>query len=376
MAAGVLAGAVAAVPGLMNGGEPGSPPAAAAKPEGKLAEVVPPNIVITPDQVKEFFGGKPAKLLLSVQYDSKTLPGQEKPASVFRHYLLDFGVQPFTPVPVTDAVWPSGYGDDEAFISPDGTRLVYQDADGMYVCEFKPGGPGRKKIASETAGHTPRWWVHPKTGDEYIIYIRPEPKIQGKSGFGKGKTCLQQVKKGGCEPVGGEKILVKEYTFNGGRSLDGKYICSSHFGWAIAELKPDAVEDAFVKLLKTGKSDRCNPSISQDPAHPEWWLWCDPSHKWMYFNPHLEDPKWGDGSQDEREKAMREKEAIPAPPKTGRLDHAEWSTHPDFITVTNPGGTTSTYVWSWPLKKWVTVAQRKTSDNKLTRLPTHLWVGK
>jgi hypothetical protein len=96
----------------------------------------------------------------------------------------------------------------------------------------------------------------------------------------------------------------------------------------------------------------------------------------MYFNPHLEDPKWGDGSQDEREKAMREKEAIPAPPKTGRLDHAEWSTHPDFITVTNPGGTTSTYVWSWPLKKWVTVAQRKTSDNKLTRLPTHLWVGK
>jgi RNA polymerase sigma factor (sigma-70 family) len=399
MAAGVLAGAVAVVPGLMNGGEPGSPPVAA-----KLRELAPPIVVLTPEKAKELFGGKPAKLLVTVGYE---LPSDKEynvnPAvqhrARYRHFLVDFSTPPFKAVEVCDASYGhepgktlhqyTGYfHNNEAFISPDGTRIVFDDAAGISVCEFKAGGPGRTAIADAKDGTTPRWWVHPKTGDEYVIYVRPD---DGKSaGFAKGKTLIQKMKKGTCEPDGAVKVLVKEWTMNGGRSLDGKYMGSGGGGWAMAELKPDAVEDAFVKLLKTGNGDRCNVSISQDPAHPDRLLWMDPGHQWIYWNPHLEDPKWGGLGQPEFEKTMRTNgEAVPQPGKgehnfnfNGQMQYSEWAVHPDFFTVVGPNNWWgSACLWQFSTKKWTKlinygIGYKMPEDKVGGNGATHLWVGK
>jgi len=146
-------------------------------------------------------------------------------------------------------------------VSPDGTRLTYLHNNEIVISELKKDAPNR--TAFSTSGFDPSWWVHPKTGDEYIIWASTSCDLEkvgtGKNGYStkkiaegiKGKTLIRKVKKGTCQPDGPVKTLSDTHAFRGGRSADGKYICTGLPGWGLAELKPDAVEDAFVKVITT-----------------------------------------------------------------------------------------------------------------------------
>jgi hypothetical protein len=161
-------------------------------------------------------------------------------------------------------------------VSPDGTRLTYLHNNEIVISELKKDAPNR--TAFSTSGFDPSWWVHPKTGDEYIIWASTSCDLEkvgtGKNGYStkkiaegiKGKTLIRKVKKGTCEPDGPVMTLIDTYAFRCGRSADGKYICTALPGWGLAELKPDAEEDALVKVVTTMDLTSYSIGVSNDPS--------------------------------------------------------------------------------------------------------------
>jgi len=231
-----------------------------------------PELVITREQVRELFGDNPARML--IHYPGDTAP--PRGGAFGPIYYVDLHEDPLELKVLVEAV--EGRLDRDPFISPDGTRVVYATADGIYVVRITPGGAGNTRIVETEEGYDPRWWVHPVTGDEFIIYVNTPVDTEDSI---DGTTYLQQVERGGCQPVGIPKILIAQYAFRGGRSPCGRCTCTALPGRAFAELKPHAVEDAFVEIIY---SDRrmCNPSISQDPAHPTRWLWLNEAHSMIH----------------------------------------------------------------------------------------------
>jgi len=126
----------------------------------------------------------------------------------------------------------------------------------IYVCRLAKDGPEKTYIAD---GFAPRWWFHPKTGDQYIIYT---DRRWDNSDDVRGTTFMRKIKTGTCEPDGDAKALLKDLALNGGRSPDGRYVCGAQPGCLIVELTdPLAVENATAKVVwSTGR--KCNPTMS------------------------------------------------------------------------------------------------------------------
>ena len=200
-------------------------------------------------QLERLFGGVKAKYFL---FEVK---GEERTVSV-----VDFSAPQLKSEKLFAHKYGATYGGAPS-VSKDGTRLTYLDGNEIVISELKKDAPNRTVFS--TSGFDPCWWVHPKTGDEYIIWASTpcdtEQEGTGERGRStktiaegiKGKTFIRKVKKGTCQPDGPVKTLSDTYAFRCGRSADGKYICTGQPGWGIAELKPDAVEDAFVKVIST-----------------------------------------------------------------------------------------------------------------------------
>jgi Concanavalin A-like lectin/glucanases superfamily/WD40-like Beta Propeller Repeat len=297
------------------------------------------EVVANRRQVRDALGGVPAKLLIADQG---------------KVHLIDLAAENPKVVHLFTAKKTKGH--EGPFISPDGTRLVYADGEDVCVCELKPKGPGRTVIGK---GCDPRWWIHPKSGEEYVIWT---DKGFSQNDDISGRTYIRKVKKGTCGPDGPTRVLMDKFAFRGGRSLDGKYICTALPGFAIAELKPEAVENAYLKMIHSG-ARMCNPSMSQDPKRMMWWLWEDRGHAVIrYFV-----------TPEERGRS------ICIPYGANQVQACEWSTHPDFITayvyVSLGAGSKATGgrvgIYQWSSGKWIIVAKQSRHG---PHSRSHLWV--
>jgi len=324
-----------------------------------------PRLVITSAEARELFSGMPARMLVHYPPTQPFGTGEAGPC-----FLIDFGVDPLTMIQVVEHAVGGLFADP--MLSPDGTRLVYgsypygpdgtleHSAGGhsLYAATLRARKSGdatdradRTLIAK--TGFDPRWWKHPRTGEEYIIYV--DTPLSVKEDI-SGTTWIQQVKTGGVETVGAPRKLIPDLAMRGGRSPDGRFICTTLPGLALAELNPDAVENAFVRMVFSGPRV-CNGSISNDPAHPDRFLWVAASHTLV---------------------RMQERgEEIPGPgnaPGYGYVQWSEWSTAGDWISASptplNDDATPSlhdAWVYRFSTKKWTQITLRAGT--------THLWVG-
>src|SRR5262245_55116583 len=144
-----------------------------------------PRILITYDEAIALFKGKPAKMTIS---RAKTWAGI---------YLVDFSKNPLKAVPACDC---KTSGDD--FIHPDGMRFIHMggiagDVGPIMIHQWDKDG---RVIATNEVGKGAkcRWWTHPKTGEEYVMF-GDHRSCQGD--VPEGRTLIRQIKKGTAEPV-------------------------------------------------------------------------------------------------------------------------------------------------------------------------------
>lgn len=320
--------------------------AAHAVDEGELharTEHAPrPQILLDAEGARALFSGRAAKLL--ILHAGPHLAGTRGHQGAL--WLIDLSRETLEPVLVrSDAhTW---IGDP--FISPDGTRVVYHDGSDIYVCRLEAGGPGATKIGP---GYDPRWWAHPKTGDEYLIYVSTRWE---NSADVEGETYCQRIETGGTRPVGERRVLVRDYALRGGRSRDGRYMSTAQPGWVWAELFPLDTEDALVRVIASRTGGHCNVSTSQDPAHPKRFLWLDGPHRKLFYDPSTE-------------------ASIPPLAPYREYTYTEWSTHGNFMTASFYGAGIREFepqrhivgVYDWAREKWTPVARGAATH--------HLWV--
>jgi len=329
----------------------------------------PPKVIIPPAAVAGFFGGKPAKVL--VQGEPFTKGNSRDRLGAL--YLLDLNKPPYQLEFICDD---ASAGDLEQFISPDGTRFVYSvtpadlsrgrpkpgstyDSSKIYIRRLAKDGPDKTLVGD---GYEPRWWVHPKTGDEYIISA--SNRWENSTDI-TGQTWIQKIRKGACQPEGPRKVLIGNYAFRGGRSPNGRYICTSIPGGNVAEfLDPLAVENAKVKLVNDEEAHTiCNGTMPQNDALGGKMLFEDKGHGGINVGlpPY---PPQHPGV-----------EHVGLAPGTRQLQRLEWSAHPDFVVgrLGNKGGkgddaAEGLYFLQWSTKKW----QQMTRGGQAC----HLWVEK
>ena len=324
-----------------------------------------PKVVITAAQAKDLFSGRPARML--VNYPPEQPPGKGLAGPCFAIDLNSESIRMYQVV--EHAV---GGLQADPFLSADGTRMVYGSypyaADGslqsktgehsLYtalVRERRSGNAADRedRVLIAERGYDPRWWRDPKSGEDYIIYV-DTPASAAEDIVGT--TWIRQVERGGIKPVGPARKLIPDMAFRGGRSPDGRYMCTTLPGFALAELKPDALEDAFKAMVFSGKRV-CNGSISTDPAHPDRFTWIDTSHAQVHIQ--------------ERDKKIQVVGNAPGYPN---VQWSEWATAGDWLSASpasaNDDGTPSVHdawVYQFSTKRWTQITKRAGT--------THLWVG-
>jgi hypothetical protein len=228
----------------------------------KSADAPRPEVLLDEAGASVLFGGRAAKLV--ILHAGPQLAGTKGHQGAL--WLIDFSRDPVEPVLVREDAH-TWIGDPA--ISPDGTRVVYHDGRDIYVCRLEE---GRGEPARIGPGYDPRWWIHPQTGDEYIIYVSTRWE---NSANVSGQTYMQQIEPGETRPLGERDTLLYKFALRGGRCRDGRYMSTSQPGWVWAELHPNDTVDALIGVLQSRAGGHCNVSTSQDPAHPERFLWLD-----------------------------------------------------------------------------------------------------
>jgi len=304
-----------------------------------------PELTITYAQAQKLFGGRRAKMAIlypgPVTYESG-LPGDL--------YLIDFSKDPLElELICTDAQTRTG----DPMLSPDGTRVAY-NVDGEVFVRNLVGLPEVGRITR--CGFEQRWWVHPVSRDEYIMYSSVE---RNNSDDIYGRTYMQKLRRGTCQPEGDVKVLFDRYAFGGGRTPSGRYMFTNQPGFHFADLGADSlkVENASLQIIFQGER-RCNASTSQDPAHPDWFLYLEGDHSGICYSP--------------------EGKCISNPLGYFATQWPEWSTHPDYVSAastkatdfysyTRPGDYEA-FVYQWSSDTWTKIADHARS--------THLWVAR
>ncbi len=309
------------------------------------AVALQPELVTNYSEARDFFSERNAKMLINIPDTGKS--------KGFEVYLMDFSKDPLTFVQLETA---NGHGfqkgvqdGEEPVLSPDGTRIAYRSAAGNEIVVRRAQKNGEDNGLG-VFGYEPRWWVHPTTGEEYIIYVSTEG--DGSSGIG-GDTYIQKLNKGSLEPSGEAEHLIRGYALRAGRSGGGRFMFTAYPGWAIAAVRPEATEHAFDRFLVKG-SRLCN--ASPYPGRKPYMLYLAPYHDRIYF-----DLWWPTRLKDLE--------------NVGETDYTEFSNHPDYITATW-GDTTkcgrqcydrnTAYIYHISERKWLRIARNTNS--------TSLWV--
>jgi hypothetical protein len=233
-------------------------------------------------------------------------------------------------------------------IHPDGSRIVYESGFAVYIRHLEENSQERILVHQGTPRNglsfEPRWWIHPKTGDEYVIYSDgdiADEEWPPKSG----QTWIQRIDKGTGLPAGGRTTLLP-FMMSGGRSKDGAWGAVSHHSTGMYRFyPPDKVDNALFDMknwLDSGALLACNASISPSavPARQNRMMhltsglaaaggqWFD-NHEAIIIrswdDPDADHPLWHMGIPGVRSNDDG----------SGNLfwDHPEWSTHEDYFTA-------------------------------------------
>jgi hypothetical protein len=337
-------------------------PATAAGASSAPAPASAPAITISPAQVKECFGGRAARMTILCPHEGTRINlGPKKTGQQATIYMLDFS-QPKLELTAVAADAITSMSDP--FISPDGTRLAYGTKDReLVICRLAKGGPERTVVAKAATGFDARWWVHPKTGDEYIIY---GDSLWENGQDIAGKTMIQKIRKGACAADGEAKVLLAQYRMCGGRTPSGKYICTTLPGYHVAEFAdPLATENAQVKFLVDGPSGnpaKCNGSMCPDDSKGPLMIWEEKTHQNICY---------GLGDQKAQSYSNPKKSGYEG---TGIVQLCEWSTSAEYITCIWSSASRDTV--KKPMRPFIlNVAQDKWCEVADSGDATHLWVS-
>jgi hypothetical protein len=230
-------------------------------------------------------------------------------------------------------------------IHPDGSRIVYESNAAIYIRPLAENAKERHLIYSGTPRNNhslePHWWIHPKTGDEYIIFTTGDASdVEWPPQ--SGETYIQKVVNN--EPSGPLQTLLP-FMMASGRSKNGVWGGTSHHSTGMYKLHPDSVTKAFREeknWIDSGGWGACNGSMNptSDPAR---------QNRIMHLNSYLELPggetfenhkaivirSWDDKDLNSPIWAM----GIPGvrcnDDKSGNLfwDHCEWSSDEGYFTA-------------------------------------------
>lgn len=207
----------------------------------------------TGEQVQAFLGGRTGKLVYLKGYDSQI-------------YFVDFADSVLKEKKLTSDQYCLS-----PMISPDGTRIVYEQGSAIWIRDLVENSPTRTQvfIRSLVPGHTmePHWWIDPKTKDEYVQYttgLIDDHEWPPKSG----NTYLKKIVAG--KPSGSEQMMLP-YLMSAGRSKNGIWGATSHHSTGMYKLWPEKIAGAFfgsTNWTDFGSVIACNASISpsSDPA--------------------------------------------------------------------------------------------------------------
>ncbi len=157
----------------------------------------------TPAATQTFLGNRAAKLLYAISDGTRE-----------GIYFIDLSADPLTPQRICTDM-PQGRS---LIASPDGSYIVYTLSEHIYVRTLMANSPGgdRRSICD---GTMPKWWIHPQTGDTYIIFSRQSDNT--------GIYC--QKLNANYEADGSPTKFFDNEMGGGGRSADGRFLAAH--GW-------------------------------------------------------------------------------------------------------------------------------------------------
>jgi hypothetical protein len=293
-----------------------------------MSTMVPAEPYLNGSQARAFIGGRTGKIVYL-----KSL--------IKQIYFIDFSDSVLTEKKVSDDpyCW-------SPMIHPDGSRIVYESQSNIYIRYLQENSTQRFLVYSGIPKNglslEPHWWIHPKTGDEYIIYCTgdiAELEWPPKSG----QTYIQKINKTTNLPDGPPSTLLP-FNMASGRSKNGLWGATSHHSTGMYKLYADKVDNAFFSGKNWQDSagwGACNGSISpsKDPLR---------QNRMMHLNSYLALPS-GEIFENHKAIVIRSWDdpdlshpltviGIPGihsnNDSSGNLfwDHSEWATDEEYFT--------------------------------------------
>lgn len=282
---------------------------------------------ITGPEARAFLGGRTGKIAY--------LKGQLRQA-----YFIDLGDSALVERKVSNDqyCW-------SPMIHPDGSRIVYESNAAIYIRPLVENTQERHLIYTGVplSNHSlePHWWIHPKTGEEYVIFTTGDVSdVEWPPQ--SGETFIQKVV--GNEPSG-PLLTLLPFMMASGRSKNGMWGGTSHHSTGMYKLAPEKVEKAYVSgnnWIDSGGWGACNGSMNPtaDPAR---------QNRIMHLNSYLELPG-GEIFENHKAIVIRswDDKDLASPiwvmgipgvrcndDKSGNLfwDHSEWSTDEGYFTA-------------------------------------------
>lgn len=217
-------------------------------------------VMITGADARAFLGGRTGKIVYQKTADMQV-------------YYLDFNdsvlVEHKVSSVINDDYWQS------PMISPDGTRIVYEQGARIYIRDLKPtpsSQPGTliyqrsPQIGWSMESH---WWVDPKDSTTYIIFIAGSMDDATFPPSSGGTYAVKLDKS--FKPVGLPNMVIP-FMMSAGRSRNGMWGGTSDHSTGMYKLNPARADSAFIAAknwLPDGQSFlACNASMStsKDPT--------------------------------------------------------------------------------------------------------------
>lgn len=232
---------------------------------------------------------------------------------------------------------------ESPLLSPDGTRVVYQQGGSVYIAPFD--GTARTLV---TAGYDPHWWVAPQ-GDEWIYYTTRGDDLNGE------RTCYYP----GCHGIETRRVRLRDqvdefvlaWKGNGGLSRDGTHLGAGEATMIIFDLV--ANQQYFVNEGRNA----CNPSMSPDNRY--FLMHLTGTHQFFLFRDQQDNVVW----------------QIKKPIDAEQWIEPEWSTDVDFATAASgeSNGRASLCVVKISTSEYIRVLDARSELHNWSQ--PHLWVG-
>jgi hypothetical protein len=284
---------------------------------------------VTGAEARAFLGGRTGKIVYVNNYDSKM-------------YFVDLADSALVERKIADDV-----GCQSPMIHPDGTRIVYESGATIWIRDLVANSPSRSLVFARAPrpvdNMEPRWWIDPKTGDEYVIYVTGHMEDFAWPPASSGTYMQKIINK---NKPSGAPLLLMPFLMASGRSADGKWGGTSYHSTGMYKFYPDSLQNAFRasnNWLENGSLLACNGSIStsKDPTRENRLMHLTSggtsmggkpydNHKAIIIrgwdDPDPDHPLWWIGPPGDRVNDDGSGNLFWGAP--------EWSTHEDYFTAT------------------------------------------